>query len=117
MLFRSFERYVALYVNVLEDGRLCLCGMLAAEYQTLPETMQAALWRFFEVNDAWLARHLEAGRRDGNLRFDGAAADAALMLSSGLEGAMLTTRPFGDVPRFSATAGRLFGLMTAPRRV
>jgi TetR/AcrR family transcriptional repressor of nem operon len=58
-----FERYVALYVNVLEDGRLCLCGMLAAEYQTLPETMQAALRRFFEVNDAWLARHLEAGRR------------------------------------------------------
>ena len=114
-----FERYVALYVDVLKDGRLCLCGMLAAEFQTLPEPMQAALRRFFDLNDSWLAKHFEAGRRDGHLRFDGAARDVARMVSSALEGAMLLARPFGDSSRFTAAAERLFDQLagtTATRR-
>ena len=69
----KFERYIAVFANVLQDGRLCLCGMLAAEYQTIPEPMQEALRRFFELNDTWLARHLEAGRRDGVRRGAGRA--------------------------------------------
>src|SRR3954447_20029389 len=31
--------YADLYASVLEDHRMCLCGMLAAEYQTLPDAM------------------------------------------------------------------------------
>src|SRR5436309_1957726 len=35
--------YVALYRAVLSANRMCLCGMLAAEYPTLPAGMRAAV--------------------------------------------------------------------------
>jgi len=37
----KLRRYVELYNSVLSNERMCLCGMLAAEYATLPKPMQA----------------------------------------------------------------------------
>src|ERR1700677_1871996 len=39
--------YAGLYLDVLREGRMCLCGMLAAEHQTLPDAMRHALIAFF----------------------------------------------------------------------
>ena len=99
--------YAELYAGVLRDDRMCLCGMLAAEYETLPEAMQGAVARFFEDNERWLERVLEAGRERGTLAFAGPARDAALLLISGLEGAMLVSRSLGDPSRFDAAARAL----------
>jgi TetR/AcrR family transcriptional regulator, transcriptional repressor for nem operon len=104
---RQLESYVQLYADVLRSDRLCLCGMLAAEYSTLPEPMRRAIRGFFEDNEAWLARLLESGRHAGDLRFDGAAAEAANALTSTLEGAMLLARSYGDAARFVTAADRL----------
>jgi TetR/AcrR family transcriptional repressor of nem operon len=103
----KLDAYARLYLEVLRNRRMCLCGMLAAEYQTLPKPMQDAVVRFFDENEAWLKRVLEKGRKSGTLRFDGAASEAARMIISALEGAMLVARPYGDVARFQATASRL----------
>ena len=99
--------YAELYAGVLRDERMCLCGMLAAEYETLPVRMQQAVARFFEDNERWLERVLEKGRDRGTLAFTGPARDAALLLISGLEGAMLVSRSLGDVSRFEAAAQAL----------
>ena len=99
--------YAELYAGVLADDRMCLCGMLAAEYETLPEAMQRAVERFFADNQRWLEPVLSSGRRRGTLAFDGSAADAAQLIVSGLEGAMLVARPFGGVERFRTAASRL----------
>src|SRR3712207_4553843 len=48
------EAYAGIYADVLRDGRMCLCGMLAAEYETLPQPMRDAVLRFFDENDTWL---------------------------------------------------------------
>src|SRR3954464_11228114 len=32
----KLRRYAGIYANVLSKDRMCLCGMLAAEYATLP---------------------------------------------------------------------------------
>ena len=37
----KLQGYAELYAGVLRNERMCLCGMLAAEYQTLPDAMQA----------------------------------------------------------------------------
>ena len=105
----QLDRYAAIYAEVLKAGRICLCGMLAAEYTTLPATMQEAIRGFFDLNERWLARVLETGRRNGALQFDGAAKDAARVITSALEGAMLLARPFGDADRFRAAAKRVLG--------
>jgi TetR/AcrR family transcriptional repressor of nem operon len=101
------EAYAELYARVLHAQRLCLCGMLAAEYQTLPAQMREAVISFFDNNEAWLARVLEVGRQDGTLEFNGSAAATARMIICGLEGAMLVTRPYGDNGRFRAAASQL----------
>jgi TetR/AcrR family transcriptional regulator, transcriptional repressor for nem operon len=103
----QLTRYVQLYADVLSDGRICLCGMLAAEYTTLPDPMQRAIRRFFDVNEAWLTRVLEAGRRARNVAFEGDASGAARMLTGALEGAMLLARSYGDPTRFAAASAHL----------
>ncbi len=99
--------YARLYQRVLTDRKMCLCGMLAAEYQTLPQPMRDAVISFFDYNEAWLAGVLEQGRDEGSLTFAGSARDTARMIVGGLEGAMLVARPYGDVARFQAAAASL----------
>jgi TetR/AcrR family transcriptional repressor of nem operon len=104
--------YAALYRNMLRQERLCLCGMLAAEYQTLPEIMKSAVIRFFTLNEAWLEAVLTEGAAAGEIQLAGPAEKAAVALVAGLEGAMLVTRPFGDMARFEAVAGPLLAGLT-----
>ena len=99
--------YVGLYAEVLRDGRMCLCGMLAAEHETLAPSLRDAVVAFLTDNERWLARVLEAGRLDGSLDFDGSASDVAASIVGGLEGAMLVARSYGQVDRFQRSAERL----------
>jgi TetR/AcrR family transcriptional regulator, transcriptional repressor for nem operon len=104
--------YAALYRNTLLEERLCLCGMLAAEYQTLPQAVQSGVIRFFTLNEAWLAEVLTDGAAAGEIQLACSAQDAAVALVAGLEGAMLVTRPFNDMARFEAAAGPLLAGLT-----
>ena len=104
--------YARLYQRVLADRKMCLCGMLAAEYQTLPQPMQDAVIGFFDQNESWLESVLEQGRADGSLRLAGPARDTARMIVAGLEGAMLVARPYGDTARFQAAAASLLAGLT-----
>jgi len=108
--------YAALYAEVLKGNRLCLCGMLAAEYQTLPDQMRDAVVGFFDRNEEWLAKVLQDGRAAGSITLPGSVADAARAIVSGLEGAMLMTRPYGDITRFQAAAEGLLGALTPSPR-
>lgn len=103
----KLEAYAALYAGVLRDERMCLCGMLAAEYETLPAAMGEAIVSFFDANNSWLTRVLAEGRAQGTLSFDGDPSEAAEGILGGLEGAMLLARPYGDPRRFDAAARRL----------
>jgi TetR/AcrR family transcriptional regulator, transcriptional repressor for nem operon len=113
------DGYVALYREVLSEDRMCLCGMLAAEYRTLPEPLQQRVWSFFDRNTAWLTAALARGAEDGSLRVQGEPRDAAAMVLGGLEGALLIARLDGDVARFTAAAACLLDGMrpaAAPAR-
>lgn len=101
------EGYAQLYADVLRAHRMCLCGMLAAEYETLPEPMRDAVIGFFDENEAWVEGVLAAGREEGTLTFAGEPREAAQQIVSALEGAMLVARPYGDVDRFETAARRL----------
>ena len=105
----KLEAYARVYGDVLRRRRMCLCGMLAAGYDTLPEKMRQAVIRFFDCNETWLARVLEQGVREGSLVFGGDASAVARSIIGGLEGAMLVARPYGDAARFDASADRILG--------
>lgn len=112
----KLKAYARLYADVLRGQRMCLCGMLAAEYETLPPQIGDAVLDFFDMNEVWLARVLERGRAEGSLQFAGSAKETARMLISGLEGAMLIARPYGDLKRFQSAARRLLASVAAPAR-
>jgi TetR/AcrR family transcriptional regulator, transcriptional repressor for nem operon len=109
------RRYAKLYEDVLVRDRMCLCGMLAAEYSTLPRSMQDALRRFFDMNDEWLTKTLDRGRAAGVLSFDGTALEAARVLTAGFEGAMLLARSYAEPTRFTTTAKRLLAQLKPTR--
>jgi len=104
---KRLDAYVGLYADVLQNERMCLCGMLAAEYETLPGPMRAAIVRFFELNEAWLAGVLTEGRRGRGLSYAGSPRETARGIVGGLEGWMLVARAHGDLARFRPTARRL----------
>jgi TetR/AcrR family transcriptional repressor of nem operon len=103
----KLRAYVEIYVTVLERNRMCLCGMLAAEYATLPKTMKDELRHFFDVNEAWLVEVLEHGRAKKEVSFAGPAVEYSRVLVAALEGAMLLARSHGEFFRLRAAANHL----------
>jgi TetR/AcrR family transcriptional regulator, transcriptional repressor for nem operon len=104
--------YAGLYLSVLHQQRMCLCGMLAAEYQTLPVPIRDSVLEFFDQNELWLEQVLEKGRQEGSLRLTGSARDTARMIVACLEGAMLVARPRGGTGHFQAAADSLLASLT-----
>jgi len=104
---QKLRRYAALYAGVLSDQRMCLCGMLAAEYGTLPKAMQEHLRHYFGVNEKWLADVLKQGKKAKALKFPGSAAEVAQAIVGTLEGAMMIARTYGDTGRFKAASERM----------
>jgi TetR/AcrR family transcriptional regulator, transcriptional repressor for nem operon len=101
------EAYTGLYADVLNGKRMCMCGILAAEYQTLPQPMRSAVTDFFDENTRWLAQLLTQGIADHTLNVDGTVQDTAQNILATLEGAMLVARPYGDLARFHTSARQL----------
>jgi TetR/AcrR family transcriptional repressor of nem operon len=112
---QKLRAYVGLYSDVLARNRMCLCGMLAADYETLPKPMRAELHRFFDANEAWLTRVIECGRERNELAFAGSPVDAARVLVATLEGGMLLARSHSDLSRLQSAADHILaGLGVKP---
>jgi len=111
----KLDAYARIYGDVLRERRLCLCGMLAADYDTLSAPMRGAVVRFFDDNEQWATRVLSEGQADGTLHLEGSPRETAQALVSGLEGAMLIARPYGEIERFEASAGQLLAGLAGVR--
>ena len=99
--------YMAIYAGVLADHRMCMCGMLAAEFETLPKPMQSALDHFFGMNETWLETVLRKGLSDASLSFADEPRPLAQFIVAALEGAMMLARSHADDARFHAAERRL----------
>ena len=109
----KLKRYAAIYEDVLRDNRMCLCGMLAAEFGTLPKPMRDEMRHYFDANERWLVGVLQEGKRAKVLKFSGTAAEAAQTLIGALEGAMMIARSYGDLARFRAVSDRVLESLAA----
>jgi TetR/AcrR family transcriptional repressor of nem operon len=106
---RKLKAYAQLYLDALrDDDRMCLCGMLASDISTLPDEVRREVLGFFADNEAWLTKVLDDGRKTQLLSFSGPAKSEAQFFLSGLQGAMLVARTYGDEIRFRAIARKLF---------
>lgn len=106
------ESYLVGYRNVVhEDGRICLCAVLAGELNTLPENIKAEVEAFFQLNQDWLTKVIQDGMMKGQLKSSGSPDHAAEVFLATLEGGMLLSRSYADMGRFEQIGRRAIHLM------
>lgn len=92
-------RYVALFRRALEqDNRMCLCGIMAAEYDDLPEPVRAEVIAFADLNRMWLSGVLAQATAPDGLTAD----DWALAVHAAIGGAQLAARSRSDIAVYDA---------------
>src|SRR6202012_964600 len=63
------KAYADLFASTYaQDGQLCVCGMLGAEAESLPEDIRSGIRDFFRINLGWLTAVIEKGLAHGSLR-------------------------------------------------
>lgn len=78
---------------LLTDDKMCLCGLLGAQSESLPDKVRIEVKRFFNENLAWLnAAHAVNGEDN--------PAQAAIATVSLLEGAMMISKALNDHSHF-----------------
>ena len=96
-----FSRYVDVFRAALRNGnRMCLYGIMAAEYGDLSPEVRAEVDAFSAANVAWLVRLL--GPRHPDLD-EAALRRRALAIFAAIEGAQLVARGRGDIAVFDET--------------
>jgi TetR/AcrR family transcriptional repressor of nem operon len=91
------KRYIALFRRALENGnRMCLCGILAAGYEDIPDEVRAEVVAFADANVAWLAKVLRQVKG-----VKGAAKEQwAQAIYAAIGGAQLAARSRGDIATY-----------------
>lgn len=105
------SRYTANFRRALEnDNRMCLCGILAAEYDDLPDAVKIEVKAFADVNVAWLTKVLALV--PGGIDRPG---HRALAIFAAIGGAQLAARSRNDIAVYDAIIGsyRASGLIPA----
>ena len=99
---------VSIYIEqfrhaLYQDKKMCLCGLLGAESDVLPELVRAEIKRFFNKNLAWLEHAYLSINTDDAL----AAKQQAIKTISLLEGAMMISIAIEDNSVFENAAEQL----------
>jgi TetR/AcrR family transcriptional repressor of nem operon len=110
-LTTCMDKYAAIFrAALVNNNRMCLCGILAAEYDDLPPEVRVEVDRFTDANVSWLTQLLSA--RKSKLSKE-QIKDQALAIFSAMEGAQLVARGRGDVAAYDQTikAYKIIGLI------
>ncbi|MFQ5995567.1 MAG: TetR/AcrR family transcriptional regulator [Acidiferrobacterales bacterium] len=112
----KLEAYFTIPWGYLRNGgKVCPLGMLESEFNSIPESMRKEVLQLDREIREWLAKSLEEGRKQGIFRFNGAAAEKALLMVAALQGALQLSRAVGQ-DGFSCCVQQLkrdLGLLTA----
>lgn len=94
------QKYTDIFRSaLLNNNRMCLCGIMAAEYDDLPPAVRDELNRFTEANVAWLAELLFRANPRSDVE---AARKHALAIYAAIEGAQLVARGRCDIATFDS---------------
>ena len=104
--------YVAVYDGALHENKMCLCGLMAAEHETLAPELQAKLSKFFDGHTAWLCDVLENGREPGDLTYSGSVEVQAKLILATLQGALMIAKAKKDLSGLVPTGNALVAQYT-----
>lgn len=94
---KQLKLYVDVCLGVMEDGlRICLCGMFATDFLTLPDKTRNEVKQFILENESWLETVLKRGKRLKQFDFNGSARSMARSIFGLLEGVIIVSHCFPD---------------------
>jgi TetR/AcrR family transcriptional regulator, transcriptional repressor for nem operon len=99
---KRLERYAGLFAASLASGRVCLCGLLAADDRNVPDLIRTEVAAFFDEQRTWLQRTLKSVGHSSAVAMRRAEA-----LLSGLEGALIIAASGRDQSMFSIASTEL----------
>ncbi|MDR5812376.1 MULTISPECIES: TetR/AcrR family transcriptional regulator [unclassified Caballeronia] len=92
---KKLDRYAKVFGRILGGGnQVCLCGMLAADIESLPDKVRQAVQAYFKANENWLAKVLAEGEAQDTLDAGGKPEAAARTLYAAFQGGLLASRLF-----------------------
>ncbi len=102
---QRLDRFARIFVDAAASGdQWCVAGMLASDVETLGETLQVEVRRFFNEVEAWLA--VQARLLQPQLK-PAAALRLGKTAMAMLEGALLLARSQGEPQRVAHAAESL----------
>ena len=96
----KIRAFVAIFEQVANDDKLCLCGMMAAELEQIDDITRAQLREYFSETENRLQKILDAHKAELSVKTE--PKQLAKMMLSGLEGALLIDRVLGEKVRLKA---------------
>lgn len=107
---KLLNTYIKLFRNsLLDDGRMCLCGMLGAEVSSLPKSVAKETKIFFEKNIEWLTSIFKLNNTKSSIQPE----NKAKILLSTLEGAMILSRTNENNKLFDDITKKLADILLA----
>lgn len=100
----QLRAYVGYWEGCIADAShpFCVCALLAAEIQVLPEAVALEVRAHFRELSGWLTSVLERATAQGRFPLANTAKSSAEMFMATVHGAMLSARAYGDPTAFSA---------------
>ncbi len=92
----KLDWFFGIYTAMRADkGKVCLIGSMEAEFNSVPEGVQAEVQALHRELLAWLESMLAEGREAGKFQFNGEPANKAAVILSTLQGALQMARALG----------------------
>lgn len=92
----KLDWFFSIYTDMRADkGKVCLVGAMEAEYNSIPEGLQAEVGSLHKELLKWLEATLGEGRDAGVFQFNGEPANKAALILSSVQGALQMARALG----------------------
>lgn len=104
----KLEAYFQFYINIVDVGsKICLSGVLSAEFKAVPEPIQKELQGMVDDVYQWIIALLKEGREEGVFKETGTVEEQAMWFGSTLQGALQIARVTGDKNVFISVVNQL----------
>jgi TetR/AcrR family transcriptional regulator, transcriptional repressor for nem operon len=104
--------YAGLFSEVSAQGRMCLCGMSAAEWSSIGDAGREEVTAFLSDQRSWLTATLSDGLNRAVFDVDLEPPAQAEVMLVALEGALLLARAGGQTPDATAVMKHMLRLIT-----
>jgi len=88
----KLSAFIDMYSTTESYGAICLCGSLASDQASLPESLQEVVAEYLLKTERWVTKVIAKGIKDGEFKYSGRPVDVARSLVSGLQGGLILSR-------------------------